>query len=176
MSPEDHLRAAFEGLGLLADAESARTPHRVAELLAAFTPATEAPALDPIPSNGCGPVVLRDLPFHSLCVHHLLPFFGTATIGYLPHERIVGLGGIARTLRHFARRPQLQERMGMAIAAHLVACLDTATTGVIVRLRARHLCMEMRGVESTGEVETTSIVVGAFARDHVHGTLQRLLR
>ncbi len=99
-------------------------------------------------------MVLRDLPFHSLCAHHLLPFFGTADVAYRPAERIVGLGAVPRLLKSFARRPQLQERLGQHLARELQQQLGAR--GVVVRLTARQLCMEMRGACSAGQVETWS--------------------
>ncbi len=88
-------------------------------------------------------MLARDLPFHSVCVHHFVPFFGRALIAYLPGERIIGISGLARLLDRYARRPQLQERITTQIADHLERLL--APRGVAVVLEARHLCMEMRG-------------------------------
>ena len=100
-------------------------------------------------------VIVRDLPFHSLCVHHFVPFFGHAHIAYLPGERLMGISGFARLLDHHARRPQLQERLGAQLADDLERRL--APRGVAVILEARHLCMEMRGVRKTGLIETRAL-------------------
>lgn len=151
MTPEQHLAAALDALGYAADPECAATPARLLEVLREFAPGRPPPPLEDFEAPGRDPVVLRDLPFHSLCAHHLLPFLGTATIAYIPSGRIAGLGAIARALRHFARQPQLQERLGAQLADHLHARLGGP---VLVRLRSRQMCMEMRGVESAGLVET----------------------
>lgn len=151
MRPEDALAAALDALGYRTDPECAGTPARFADLLREFAPGQPAPPLDAFPAPGRDPVILRRLPFHSLCAHHLLPFFGDADVAYRPEGRIAGLGAIARALRHAARKPQLQERLGAELADALHAGLGGP---VGVRLRARQMCMEMRGIESAGEVET----------------------
>jgi GTP cyclohydrolase I len=150
VTPAQHLDAALRGLGL-DDPACAGTGERWAALLAEFVPPAQLPELPCFPAPSRDRVVLRGLPFHSLCAHHLLPFFGEADVGYAPDGRIAGLGGIARALRHFARRPQLQERLGAELADFLHRELGAPVT---VRLRARQLCMEMRGAESPGTVET----------------------
>lgn len=151
MTPVDHLAKVLESLGFLADPEAAETPARVVDMLRGFAPGRAAPVVDGFPAPGPDPVVLRALPFHSLCVHHLLPFFGEADIAYRPVASVCGLGSVARTLRHFARQPQLQERLGAEVAEHLHQALGAP---VVVRLRARQMCLEMRGIESAGTVET----------------------
>lgn len=151
MPPEDHLAAVLDALGYRADPEGRDTPARFAEVLRQFAPGQPLPALECFEAPGTDVVILRALPFHSLCAHHLLPFFGEADIAYRPTVRVAGLGGIARALRHFARQPQLQERLGAGLADHLHAALGGP---VGVRLRARQMCMEMRGIESPGTVET----------------------
>ena len=105
-------------------------------------------------------VVVRDLVFHSICVHHLAPFFGRALIAYLPDREIIGISAAARLLDFYARRPQLQERIAAQVADHLERLVKPA--GVAVVLEARHLCMEMRGVRRLGWVETR-VVRGALA-------------
>jgi GTP cyclohydrolase I len=105
-------------------------------------------------------IVQRQIPFYSLCEHHLLPFFGTATVAYVPNEKIVGLSKLARTVQHFARRPQNQERITRSVAHLLDETLRPK--GVAVVLRARHLCMEMRGVRVPGAETVTSALLGVF--------------
>jgi GTP cyclohydrolase I len=145
--------------------ELAQTPARVAdlyaELLSGLDPGT-IPELATFPHQGTGDdlVMVRDLPFHSLCVHHLVPFFGHAHIAYLPGSRIIGISGAARLLDHYARQPQLQERITAQIADHLERLV--APRGVAVALEARHLCMEMRGIRKVGRVETR-VVRGELA-------------
>jgi GTP cyclohydrolase I len=153
MTIEEHLAAVLEALGYTDDPEAQGTPERVAEVLRTFAPGQVPPPIDTFPSHGFDPVVLRDLPFHSMCVHHLLPFHGTCDIAYMPVDRIAGLGAFPRALRHFARQPQLQERLGAQLAEHLHAALGAP---VVVRIRARQMCMEMRGIESPGLVETVT--------------------
>ncbi len=150
-----HLAAFLECIGMRAedDPELAETSRRVAELLAGFAPGAEPPELSTCPALERGGVVLlRDLPFHSLCAHHLLPFFGTADIAYRPRKLLAGVGSMPRLLAHFARRPQLQERLGDQLARAL--CDRIQPKHLVVRLRARHLCMEMRGAASPGLLET----------------------
>jgi len=98
---------------------------------------------------------VRDLPFYSLCVHHFVPFFGRALVAYLPAEKLAGISAPARLLEHFARRPQLQERLGQQIADQMERLLRPR--GVAVVLEARHLCMEMRGIKKRGLVETRAL-------------------
>jgi GTP cyclohydrolase I len=150
-NPEDHLAAVLDDLGYRADPEGRDTPGRLLDVLRTYAPGQPVPSLECFPAPGSDLVVLRALPFHSLCAHHLLPFFGEADIAYRPAEKVAGLGGIARALRHFARQPQLQERLGAQLADHLSEALGAP---VGVRLRARQMCMEMRGIESAGLVET----------------------
>jgi len=153
--------AVIEALGLDAatEPELARTPARVAdlyrEIFSGLDPA-QAPELAIMPRgperSGEDLVVVRDLPFYSLCVHHFVPFFGRAHVAYLPGRTLVGISGPARLLEHYARRPQLQERIASQLADHLERALEPR--GVAVMLEARHLCMEMRGIRAPGLVET----------------------
>ena len=108
-------------------------------------------------------VLVKDVPFYSLCEHHMLPFFGTCHVGYLPKGRVVGLSKIPRLVEVFAHRLQLQERMTREIAEALNGNLAPRGVGVVVE--ARHLCMEMRGVQKTGGQLITSCMLGTFRRD-----------
>jgi GTP cyclohydrolase I len=106
-------------------------------------------------------VLVRDIPFYSVCEHHLLPFHGKAHVAYLPQAgRITGLSKIARLVDTLSRRPQMQERLAAEIADVLVERLTPR--GVMVVLEAEHLCMTMRGVRKPGAVATTSVVRGLF--------------
>ena len=107
-------------------------------------------------------VVVRDIPFFSLCEHHLLPFFGRAHVAYIPGKsgRVCGISKLARTVDVFARRLQLQERLCAQVADAVDEAL--APLGVLVVMEAEHLCMTMRGVRKPGAVTTTSAVRGAF--------------
>jgi GTP cyclohydrolase I len=99
-------------------------------------------------------ILVRDLPFFSLCVHHFLPFYGRAHVAYLPGRKIIGFSSIGRLLDHWARRPQLQERLTEQLAEAFQRALDAK--GVIVVVEAEHLCMKMRGTRKTGQVTTTA--------------------
>jgi len=110
-------------------------------------------------------VIVKEIPFYSLCEHHLAPFFGHATIGYLPDNgRIVGLSKLARVLDAYARRPQVQERLGAQIADALYDS-DLNPLGVGVYINAEHLCMAMRGVQKPGTSTTTVSIRGLFESD-----------
>lgn len=109
-----------------------------------------------------GLILVKDIPFYSLCEHHLAPFFGVAHVGYLPGDRIVGLSKIARLVDVYSRRLQVQERITQQVAATLEEHLDPV--GVMVVLEARHLCMESRGIQKSGATTTTSTVRGAFLK------------
>lgn len=108
-------------------------------------------------------VVVRDIPFYSLCEHHLLPFFGAAHVAYAPRGRVVGLSKVPRLVDVFAHRLQIQERMTRQIAESLQEVAEP--NGVAVVVEARHLCMEMRGVEKPGGQTVTSCMLGCFRDD-----------
>jgi GTP cyclohydrolase IA len=108
-------------------------------------------------------IVIRDIPFHSLCEHHLLPFIGVAHIGYLPGSRILGLSKFARVVEHFARRLQVQERLTSQIAQWLNENLSPRGVGVV--LEAEHLCMSLRGVRAGGARTVTSALHGTVRHD-----------
>jgi GTP cyclohydrolase I len=108
-------------------------------------------------------IVQTNIPFHSLCEHHIAPFFGTGTIAYIPNKRIVGLSKLARTLETFARRLQNQERITTQVAEFLWNELDPK--GVAVQITAKHMCMEMRGVKKHDTHTTTTKLLGAFKDD-----------
>ncbi len=105
-------------------------------------------------------VVVREITFHSLCEHHLLPFFGTAAVAYIPEGRVIGLSKIPRIVEMYARRLQVQERLTQQVADFLMERL--APKGVAVVLEASHLCAVMRGVRKPGTIMTTSAVLGIF--------------
>jgi GTP cyclohydrolase I len=108
-------------------------------------------------------VVLKDVPFYSLCEHHMLPFFGHVHVGYLPKGKVVGLSKIPRLVEVFSHRLQIQEQLTREIAESLNDNLAPRGVGVVVE--ARHLCMEMRGVETPGGRMMTSCMLGTFRRD-----------
>jgi GTP cyclohydrolase I len=105
-------------------------------------------------------VVVKDIEFFSLCEHHLLPFFGKAHVAYLPSKKVIGLSKVARLVNMYARRLQIQERMTNQIARALEDKIAPQGVGVIIE--ARHLCMQMRGVEKQHGQAVTSAMLGAF--------------
>lgn len=156
MSDKDRAAALFsETLAALAlspektsDPELARTPERFTELLAELTDGLREapPKLSAFPASDSSKdtVLVCALPFHSMCVHHLVPFFGTIDVAYIPGENIIGFGSIGRVVEHFAKRPQVQERLVREVGEYLEEHLEPE--GLIVRCRARQMCMELRGV------------------------------
>lgn len=105
-------------------------------------------------------VLVRDIPFYSMCEHHFLPFHGVAHVGYIPNGRVVGLSKLARALDILARRPQLQERMTSQLADAIMSSLEPAGTGVVIW--AEHTCMTMRGIKKPGSQTVTSAMRGVF--------------
>ena len=105
-------------------------------------------------------VVVKEIPFYSLCEHHLLPFFGTASVAYIPRGRVIGLSKIPRIVEMYARRLQVQERLTQQVADFLQERLEPQGVGVV--LEATHLCAVMRGVRKPGTIMTTSSVLGLF--------------
>jgi len=124
-----------------------------------------------------GMVVVTDIPFYSLCEHHLLPFFGVAHVGYLPNEktnRIIGLSKLPRLVEAYARRLQVQEILTQQIVDSLQTALDCR--GVIVVMEAEHLCMAMRGVEKPGTRTMTSALSGIYTQPAVRNEFFELLK
>ena len=107
-------------------------------------------------------VVVKDIAFHSLCEHHLLPFTGSASVAYIPDGRVIGLSKVPRIVEMYARRLQLQERLTQQIADFLMVELSPHGVGVVVE--ATHMCVVMRGVKKPGTAMTTSAVLGLFRR------------
>ncbi len=105
-------------------------------------------------------VVVKDIPFYSLCEHHLLPFFGTAAVAYIPRGKVIGLSKIPRIVEMYARRLQVQERLTQQVADFLETRLDPQGVGVV--MEATHLCAVMRGIRKPGTIMTTSAVLGLF--------------
>lgn len=144
------------------------TPRRVADMYEeVFSGLTEDPKthLKLFEEQPCEDMVtVRDIPLHSMCEHHLLPFVGVAHIAYIPKDgRVIGLSKLARIVNVFARRPQLQERLTAQIADFLEEELDPQ--GVAVVVEAEHLCMTMRGVRALGAKTQTSALRGSLKAD-----------
>ena len=162
---QDAVRDLLAALGRDVSEDGLRDPPR--RVAAAFAELLEQEpfALTTFP-NGDGYdelVVVRDIPFHSLCMHHLLPFHGVAHVAYLPGERIVGLSKLARVVELFARDLQVQERLTMQVARFLEEHLQPKGVGVV--LEAEHLCMSLRGVQKAGTRTTTSALLGLLRDD-----------
>src|SRR6476661_10719137 len=152
---EEGARLLLEGLGADLTDESLRdTPRRVAAALMELLTPVEFEATT-FPNEGYDElVVARDIPFSSLCEHHLLPFVGVAHVAYMPGERILGLSKLARVVEKFARRLQVQERLTAQIADWL--CSELGPRGVGVVMEAEHMCMSVRGVRAPGTTTKTS--------------------
>ena len=108
-------------------------------------------------------VIVRNIEFFSLCEHHMLQFFGKCHVGYIPQKKIIGVSKVARIVDLFARRLQVQERLTKQISEALMEILDAEGVGVV--MEARHLCMQMRGVEKQHSEMTTSSMLGSFRRE-----------
>ncbi|MBM3154185.1 MAG: GTP cyclohydrolase I FolE [Chloroflexi bacterium] len=142
------------------------TPRRIAEmyaeLFAGFDMDAKAELAVGFEVGHDEMVILRDIPFYSMCEHHLLPFYGVAHVGYIPNEggRVVGVSKLARVVEIFAKRLQLQERMTTQIADAIMNALQPK--GVAVVIQAEHLCMTMRGIKKPGSNVVTSATRGLF--------------
>jgi GTP cyclohydrolase IA len=163
---EAGVREVLEALGVDLTDESLRfTPTRVARMYAELLSPPAAFDVTTFPNDGAYDelVIVRDIPFSSLCEHHLMPFTGVAHVAYLPGARIVGLSKLARVVELYARRLQVQERMTTQIADWLETHLEPRGAGVV--LEAEHLCMTVRGVKTPGARTITSAVRGGVRSD-----------
>ncbi len=159
------VRTILEAVGEDPDREGLlETPRRVAKMYAEmFAGLRQDPARHlkvTFPETYDELVLVKDIPFTSMCEHHLLPFTGTAHVGYIPRGRVTGLSKLARVVEEVARRPQVQERMTQTIAELIDGELDTA--GVAVVVQAEHSCMSIRGVKKHGSSTVTSALRGVF--------------
>jgi GTP cyclohydrolase I len=158
-------RDLLRALGADVDTEGLReTPRRVADAFTELlTPQPFRATTFPNDDGYDELIVARSIPFHSLCMHHLLPFHGVAHIGYLPGERIIGLSKLGRVVELFARDLQIQERLTTQIARWLQRELEPAGVGVV--LDAEHMCMSLRGVQKFGSKTVTSALHGLVRDD-----------
>jgi GTP cyclohydrolase I len=175
-----HVRGILSALGLdLADPNIADTDMRVAKMYLEMFQGLELgaePKVTTFPNEESYShmVMEKQIPFYSMCAHHLVPFYGHAHIAYIPNDRILGLSKFARILEFYAKRPQLQERLTEQVVTYLEEKLRPQ--GAMVVIEARHLCVEMRGVKKTGAVTVTSALRGIFHQKTVREEFLDLLR
>jgi GTP cyclohydrolase IA len=158
-------RDLLHAVGADVDTEAlAETPRRVADAFTELlTPQPFRPTTFPNEDGYDELIVARAIPFHSLCMHHLLPFHGVAHIGYVPGERIIGLSKLGRVVELFSRDLQIQEKLTTQVADWLER--ELAPRGVGVVLEAEHLCMSLRGVQKLGAKTVTSALRGVVRDD-----------
>ncbi len=175
-----HVRGILTELGLdLSDPNLVRTDERVAEMyLEMFHGLKEGaePRVTTFPNDEDYKhmVMEKDIPFYSMCAHHLVPFYGHAHLAYIPGDRIIGLSKFSRILEFYAKRPQLQERLTEQVVEFLEDKLHPM--GAMVVIEARHLCVEMRGVKKPGALTVTSAIRGVFHQRSVREEFLDLLR
>lgn len=175
-----HVRGILTTLGLdLKDPNLAETDLRVAKMyIEMFHGLSEGaePKVTTFPNDeGYSHMVMeKQIPFYSMCAHHLVPFYGHAHIAYIPRDRIIGLSKFSRILEFYAKRPQLQERLTEQVVTYLEAKLNPL--GAMVVIEARHLCVEMRGVKKPGALTVTSALRGIFHQKPVREEFLDLLR
>ncbi|GAA0906825.1 GTP cyclohydrolase I FolE [Pseudonocardia zijingensis] len=166
LAAAERAAAAFlTALGVATDAPAtADTPRRMAHAYAEMLSPRSFDLTTFANDEGYDELVLaRDIPVHSVCEHHMLPFAGVAHVGYLPGERILGLSKLARVVELFARRPQVQERLTTQVAGWLQTHLQPRGVGVVIE--AEHMCMTLRGVRAGGTSTITSALLGCLRED-----------
>jgi GTP cyclohydrolase I len=181
MKMKEHVRGILKLIGEDPDREGLlKTPARVEESLGFLTGGYQ---MDPdqvindalFTEDYEEMIVQKDIDFFSLCEHHLLPFYGKAHVGYIPHHKIVGVSKLARLVNVYARRLQVQERLTNQIATIIMEKLNPL--GVAVVVEAEHLCMRMRGVEKQNSLIITSTLLGAFrTRQETRAEFMNLIR
>ena len=175
-----HVRGMLDELGLdLEDPNLRETDVRVAKMYAEMFHGLQEgnePRVTTFPNEGCytGMVMETQIPFYSMCSHHLVPFYGHAHMAYVPNDSIVGLSKLPRILEFYAKRPQLQERLTEQVVTYLMSKL--APQGVMVVIEARHLCVEMRGVKKPGALTITSAIRGIFHQRPIREEFLDLLK
>lgn len=177
---KEHYQAILALLGEDPSREGlVKTPERVAKAMLTLTRGYE---MDPAAVLNSAKfkedyrqmVIVKDINFYSLCEHHMLPFYGKAHVAYIPNGYITGLSKIARVVDIFSHRLQVQERMTMQIKQCIQDALDPM--GVIVAVEAKHMCMQMRGVEKQNSVTTTSDFTGVFNQAKTRAEFMNLIR
>ena len=165
---EEGVRLILEGIGEDPEREGLKeTPNRIArmyeEICGGMYESAEEHLKKTFTAENAEIVVEKDIPFYSMCEHHMLPFYGKVHIAYVPDGKVVGLSKLARTVEVYARRLQLQEQMTVQIADALMEYM--APKGVMVYAEAEHMCMTMRGVKKPGSKTVTIAKRGAFEED-----------
>jgi len=143
------------------------TPHRYAKMMSELTKGLHEPEFKFTgfqKGTYQDVVAVKEIPFFSICAHHLVPFFGKVSIVYKPKDKVVGLSKLPRLVQHLAAKPQIQELLTTEIVDNILKYIEPE--GVMVIIHARHLCMEMRGVKSIGNVTITSKVQGVFLENY----------
>ncbi len=166
LAAAERAAAAFlSALGVRLDGEGlSQTPARMAKAYAElFDPKPLRLTTFPNIEGYDELVIAREIPFRTVCEHHLLPFSGVAQVGYLPGERILGLSKLARLVEYFAARPQTQERLTKQVADYLYESVRARGAGVV--MQAEHTCMTLRGVRAVGSKTVTSALLGTLRED-----------
>lgn len=163
------VKLILEGVGEDPEREGLKdTPLRVAkmyeEIFSGLEETADMHLSKTFEANGSEMIIEKDISLYSTCEHHLMPFYGKASIAYIPNGRVVGISKLARTVEVFAKRPQIQEQLTAQIADAIAENLDTK--GVIVAIEAEHTCMTMRGVKKPGTKTFTYAARGAFAENN----------
>ncbi|MEM7353633.1 MAG: GTP cyclohydrolase I FolE [Acidobacteriota bacterium] len=175
-----HVRSILGELGLdLNDPNLIDTDMRVAKMYAEMFHGLKEgnePKVTTFPNDECysGMVMETNIPFYSMCSHHLVPFYGHAHMAYIPNDSLVGLSKMPRILEFYAKRPQLQERLTEQVVTYLEDKLTPQ--GAMVVIEARHLCVEMRGVKKPGAMTVTSAIRGVFKERAIREEFLDLLR
>ncbi len=174
-----HITEVMKVLGLdLRDPNFTETPERVARMYLEIFGGLEKdsePEIKTFPNDQrySNMITVKDIPFFSVCSHHLIPFFGRVHLGYIPDEQIIGLSKLARIVEFFAKRPQIQEQFTDQVIEFIVSKISPK--GVMVVVEAQHLCMEMRGVEKPGALTVTSGIRGCFEDKGVREEFMNLI-
>ncbi|MDU3210681.1 GTP cyclohydrolase I FolE [Anaerococcus sp.] len=160
---EEAVKMILEAIGEDPSREGlVETPERVARMYKEIFSGIGSNAEDILSKtfshNGEDTVVVKDIPFYSMCEHHLVPFYGKAHVAYIPNGKVAGLSKIARTVDHYAKKPQLQERLTLEVCEDIMKYLDAK--GALVVIEAEHLCMNMRGIKKPGSSTVTSVARG----------------
>ena len=175
---EQAVRLFLEGIGEDVDREGLLdTPSRISEMCKEIFGGVGHNAKDVLERTFSAEnnemVVVRDISFYSVCEHHLLPFYGTVNIGYIPDGKVVGLSKLPRAVEVFARRPQIQEQMTAQIADEIMKYLEPK--GVIIMIEAEHMCMTMRGIKKPGAKTMTYAVRGEMQSAEMQDRFFRIM-